>query len=98
MTKHCRSGVFVAGLAVEALTEARCAEKPHRPFPDHQRLPETGAVELTLATALFGLRRVPEARRQSAAAHGACLASFGPGHRRTVEARTPLERIVGARP
>ncbi|NEC80552.1 tetratricopeptide repeat protein, partial [Streptomyces sp. SID7958] len=30
---------------------------------------------------------------RAAAAHDACLASFGPDHRRTVEARTLLEQI-----
>ncbi|MFE5256564.1 tetratricopeptide repeat protein [Streptomyces coelicoflavus] len=82
----------------DALAEARGAEKLHRSLPDHQRLPETGAVELAFATALFGLRRVPEALRQAAVAHDACLTSFGPDHRRTVEARTLLERIDGTRP
>ncbi|MFD4344774.1 tetratricopeptide repeat protein [Streptomyces coelicoflavus] len=82
----------------DALAEARGAEKLHRSLPDHQRLPQTGAVELAFATVLFGLRRVPEARRRAAVAHDACLASFGPDHRRTVEARTLLERIDGTRP
>ncbi|GAA3085412.1 hypothetical protein GCM10010449_06430 [Streptomyces rectiviolaceus] len=35
----------------------------------------------------MGLRRDPEARLQAAAAHSACLASFGPDHYRTVEAQ-----------
>jgi tetratricopeptide (TPR) repeat protein len=33
----------------DALTEARGAEKLYRSLPDHQRLPETGAVELAFA-------------------------------------------------
>ncbi|MFI7407416.1 tetratricopeptide repeat protein [Streptomyces sp. NPDC049627] len=82
----------------DALTEARAADKLYRALPDYQRHPDTGAVELAFATALFGLRRVPDARRQAAAAHDACLASFGPDHRRTVEARTLLETIDGTRP
>ncbi|MFC7827606.1 tetratricopeptide repeat protein [Streptomyces sp. NPDC057362] len=82
----------------EALTEARGAEELYRSFPDHQRLPDTGAVELAFATALFGLGRVPDARRRAAVAHEACLASFGPDHRRTVEARTLLEHIDDIRP
>ncbi|MEV5311141.1 tetratricopeptide repeat protein [Streptomyces sp. NPDC052610] len=79
----------------QALTEAQGADKLYRALPDHQRHPDKGAVELAFATALLGLRRVPEARRQAAAAHDACLASFGPDHRRTVEARTLLEQIDG---
>ncbi|MFI1212572.1 tetratricopeptide repeat protein [Streptomyces sp. NPDC020802] len=82
----------------EALIEAQGADKLYRALPDHQRHPDTGAVELAFATALLGLRRAPDARRRAAAAHDACLASFGPDHRRTVEARTLLEHIDGTRP
>lgn len=82
----------------EALIEAQGADKLYRALPDHQRHPDTGAVELSVATALLGLRRAPDARRQAAAAHDACLASFGPDHSRTVEARTLLKHIDGTRP
>ncbi|MFF3791790.1 tetratricopeptide repeat protein [Streptomyces sp. NPDC001981] len=82
----------------EALAEAQGADKLYRGLPEDQRHPDTGAVELAFATALSGLRRDPEARRQAAAAHDACLASFGPDHYRTVEAQTLLDRIDGARP
>ncbi|MFJ9665025.1 tetratricopeptide repeat protein [Streptomyces sp. NPDC101219] len=79
----------------DALTEARTADKLYRGLPGHQRLPDTGAVDLAFANALSGLGRAPEARQRAAAAHDACLASFGPDHRRTVEARTLLEKIDG---
>lgn len=82
----------------EALTEARRSGKLYRSLPEHQRAPDVGAVELVSATALLGLLRTPDARRQATAAHDACLASFGPDHRRTVEARTLLERIDDTRP
>ncbi|MFE5894754.1 hypothetical protein ACFQ6E_38260 [Streptomyces sp. NPDC056462] len=82
----------------DALTEAKGADKLYRALPEYQRHPDTGAVELAFANALLGLRRAPDARRQAAAAHHACLASFGPDHRRTVEARTLLEHIDGTRP
>ncbi|WP_328867037.1 tetratricopeptide repeat protein [Streptomyces sp. NBC_00304] len=82
----------------EALTEARRADKLYRSLPEHQRHPDVGGVELAFATALLGLGRAADARRQAAAAHDACLASFGPDHRRTVEARTLLERIDDTRP
>ncbi|MEU7717002.1 tetratricopeptide repeat protein [Streptomyces tibetensis] len=82
----------------DALTEAQGADKLYRALPEYQRRPDAGAVELASATALFGLRRVPDARRRAAAAHDVCLASFGPDHRRTVEARTLLEHIDGTRP
>jgi tetratricopeptide (TPR) repeat protein len=82
----------------EALTEARGAEQLYRALPDHQRHPDTGAVELAVATALFGLGRADEAHREAAAAHDACLASYGPAHRRTAEARTLLEQIDATRP
>ncbi|WP_223189463.1 tetratricopeptide repeat protein [Streptomyces sp. TRM68416] len=79
----------------DALTEAQGADELYRALPEHQRRPDTGAVEVALATALLGLGRTPDARRRAAAAHDACLASFGPRHRRTAEARTLLERIDG---
>ncbi|MER6346497.1 tetratricopeptide repeat protein [Streptomyces sp. NPDC001595] len=82
----------------EALAEAQGADKLHRALPEDQRRPETGAVELASATALWGLGRAPDACRQASAAHDACLASFGPDHRRTVEARALLEHIDGTRP
>ncbi len=82
----------------DALTEAQSANELHGALPEDQRLPETGAVELAFATALLGLGRAPEARRRAAAAHEACLATFGQDHRRTVEARTLLEQIDGTRP
>ncbi|GGP85161.1 hypothetical protein GCM10010266_04220 [Streptomyces griseomycini] len=36
-----------------------------------------------------------EARARAVSAHDACLAAFGPDHRRTVEARALLDRIDG---
>lgn len=86
----------------DALTEAQGAEKLYRALPEYQRHPDAGAVELAfgnaLCNALLGLRRAPDARRQAASAHDACLASFGPDHHRTVEARKLLEHIDGTRP
>ncbi|KAB8167119.1 tetratricopeptide repeat protein [Streptomyces sp. 3MP-14] len=79
----------------EALAEAEIAEELYRALPDAQRRPDTGAVELALAHALLGLGHASDARRRAGAAHDACLASFGPDHRRTVEARTLLARIDG---
>ncbi|MCX4454767.1 tetratricopeptide repeat protein [Streptomyces sp. NBC_01340] len=80
----------------EALAEAERAEELHLSLPEEHRRPGTGAVELAVATALLGLHRDTEARLQAAAAHDACLASFGPDHYRTVEARDLLDRIDGA--
>ncbi|MCL8011370.1 tetratricopeptide repeat protein [Streptomyces sp. AS02] len=80
----------------EALAEAGRADELRRTLPAEQCRPETGAVELAVATALMGLGRGSEARLRAAAAHDACLASFGPDHRRTVEARALLDRIDGA--
>ncbi|MFE7017238.1 hypothetical protein ACFVAQ_43345 [Streptomyces sp. NPDC057651] len=87
----------------EALAEAQGADELYRGLSElyrglseGQRHPDTGAVELAFATALSGLRRDPEARVLAAAAHDACLASFGPDHQRTVEAQTLLDRIDGA--
>ncbi|MEU3947905.1 tetratricopeptide repeat protein [Streptomyces sp. NPDC029526] len=79
----------------DALAEARTADTLYRALPAHQRLPDTGAVELVVANALLGMGRADDARRRAAAAHAACLSSFGPDHRRTVEARALLERIDG---
>ncbi|MFG2520627.1 tetratricopeptide repeat protein [Streptomyces sp. NPDC048527] len=79
----------------EALAEAERAEELRRSLPEEQRRPEAGAIELAVANALLGLRRDTEARPQAAAAHDACLASFGPDHRRTIEARDLLDRIDG---
>lgn len=82
----------------EALTEARRADKQYRALLERQRHSERGAVEMVFAHALLGLNRVPEARRRAVAAHDVCLASFGPDHRRTVEARALLDLMDGARP
>ncbi|MFD7408410.1 tetratricopeptide repeat protein [Streptomyces sp. NPDC059866] len=79
----------------EALAEAERANELRRSLPAEHHRPETGAIELAVATALLGLRRGTEARLQAAAAHDACLASFGPDHRRTIEARALLDRIDG---
>ncbi|MGB8941085.1 MAG: tetratricopeptide repeat protein [Streptomyces sp.] len=80
----------------EALAEAQEAGQLFHALPEEQRHPDAGAVELVVATALAGLRRDLEARHKAAAAHHACLSSFGPEHYRTVEARTLLDRIDGA--
>ncbi|MEU3739914.1 hypothetical protein AB0E78_22905 [Streptomyces sp. NPDC032198] len=80
----------------EALAQAEQAEEVRRGLPQEQSRPEAGAVELAVGTALLGLRRGNEACLSAAAAHDVCLASFGPGHRRTVEARTLLDLIDGA--
>ncbi len=82
----------------DALTEAQDADRVYRALPESQRHPDVGAVELVVATALWGSGRALDARRQAVAAHDACLASFGPDHRRTAEARTLLERVDGIRP
>ncbi|GAB7108483.1 hypothetical protein JCM4814A_67970 [Streptomyces phaeofaciens JCM 4814] len=80
----------------EALAEAERAGELRRALPEDDCRPETGAVELAVATALLGLHRATEARRRATAAHDACMASFGPDHRRTVEARALLDRIDAA--
>ncbi|MEV8319802.1 hypothetical protein AB0Q95_37155 [Streptomyces sp. NPDC059900] len=49
-----------------------------------------------MANALLGLHRSFEARHEATAARDACLATFGPEHRRTLEARALLDRIDGA--
>ncbi|WP_327411784.1 tetratricopeptide repeat protein [Streptomyces sp. NBC_01233] len=79
-----------------ALTEAERAEELRRSLPEEECRSETGAVELAMATALLGLGRGGAARTRAAAAHDACLAAFGPDHRRTAEARALLDRIDGA--
>lgn len=80
----------------DALAEAERADELRRSLPPEQCRAETGAVELAAATALLGLGRGTEARPVAAAAHDACLATFGPDHRRTTEARALLGRIDGA--
>ncbi|MDW4911052.1 hypothetical protein RB628_38505 [Streptomyces sp. ADMS] len=80
----------------ETLAEAERAEDPRSNLPEEQLRPETGAVDLALATALLVLGRGTEARTRAVAAHDACLAAFGPDHRRTSEARAPLERVDSA--
>ncbi|MGC4945402.1 tetratricopeptide repeat protein [Streptomyces sp. DT224] len=77
----------------EALAESATADAFHRALPEGQRGPEAGAVDLVAATALLGLGRVAEARTRASAAHDTCLTSFGPDHRRTVEARELLDRF-----
>ncbi|MFI1093725.1 tetratricopeptide repeat protein [Streptomyces sp. NPDC020917] len=80
----------------EALAEAEGADELRRHVPEDEYRPQGGAVDLVMATALFGLGRSSEARSRATAAHDACLAAVGPDHRRTVEARTLLDRIDGA--
>ncbi|GAA3776344.1 hypothetical protein [Streptomyces chiangmaiensis] len=80
----------------EALAEAERADELRHSLSEEQRRPENGAVELAVVTALLGLGRSTEALTQAAAAHGTCLATFGPAHRRTAEARELLDRIDGA--
>ncbi|MFE2554301.1 tetratricopeptide repeat protein [Streptomyces sp. NPDC059355] len=80
----------------EALAEAERADELHGRLPAEQRRAETGAVELALAGALLGLGRGAGARARAVSAHDACLAAFGPDHRRTVEARALLDRIDSA--
>ncbi|MFJ8886099.1 tetratricopeptide repeat protein [Streptomyces sp. NPDC102402] len=80
----------------EALAEAAGAEQLRSGFPPEWRGQEAGSVELVTADALRGLGRDAEARVRAATAHDACLASFGPDHRRTIEARSFLDRLDGA--
>jgi tetratricopeptide (TPR) repeat protein len=80
----------------EALAEAEHADELRRSLPEQECRPETGAVELALATALLGLGRSTEARTLAATAHHGCLAAFGPDHRRTAEALALFERIDGS--
>lgn len=79
----------------EALAEAESADSLSRRLPEEQRRPETGAVELAMARALLGLGRGNEAHSKAAIAHDACVATFGPEHYRTVEARDLLDRVDG---
>lgn len=80
----------------EALAEAESADELSRRLPEEQRRPETGALELAMARALLGLGRGTEAHSHAAIAHDACVATLGPEHYRTVEARDLLDRIDGA--
>ncbi|MFI9808663.1 tetratricopeptide repeat protein [Streptomyces sp. NPDC052301] len=80
----------------EALAEAERAGGLYRTLPDEDHRAENGAVELATATALLGLGRAAEARARASAAHDACRAAFGPDHRRTVEARSLLDRMRDA--
>jgi tetratricopeptide (TPR) repeat protein len=79
----------------EALAEADQADELRRGLSEEERRPETGAIELAVATALLGLGRCNEAHFWASAAQDACLAAFGPDHRRTAEARELLDRIDG---
>ncbi|WEO93622.1 tetratricopeptide repeat protein [Streptomyces sp. FXJ1.172] len=79
----------------EALAEAERIAALARDLPEEATRPETGAVELVVATAELGLGRAAEARARAAAAHDACRAVLGPDHRRTAEARSLLDRIDG---
>jgi tetratricopeptide (TPR) repeat protein len=80
----------------DALAEAERAGALRRGLPEEEHRPETGAVELAVATALLGLGRTGEARLQAATAYDACLAAFGPAHRRTEEAQALLDTIDAA--
>lgn len=80
----------------EALAEAERAAALRSHLPEGQQHPETGAVELAIASALLGLGRGTEARARTATAHDACLTAFGPDHHRTAEALALIERIDGA--
>ncbi|MFG2985996.1 tetratricopeptide repeat protein [Streptomyces sp. NPDC048258] len=79
-----------------ALAEAEGADELRRSLPEEECRSETGAVELAVANALLGLGRGSEARPRAAAARDACLAAFGPDHRRTAEARALLDSIDAA--
>ncbi|GAA2970856.1 hypothetical protein JCM13580A_07770 [Streptomyces drozdowiczii] len=80
----------------EALAEAERADELRGALPEAHRRPEAGAVHVMAATALLELGRLTEARTRADAGHTACLASFGPDHHRTVEARELLARIDAA--
>ncbi|NEC69050.1 tetratricopeptide repeat protein [Streptomyces sp. SID9727] len=77
----------------EALAEAERAEELRRALPEKHRLPQAGVVHVIAATALLELGRVTEARARAGAGHAACLASHGPEHHSTVEARELLARF-----
>ncbi|MFI6035051.1 tetratricopeptide repeat protein [Streptomyces sp. NPDC051315] len=89
-------GLSGQGRHEEALAEAERADEVRRGLPEEQHRPETGAVEPAVATALLGLGRDADARGRVTAAHAACLAAFGPDHRRTAEARELLGRVDGS--
>lgn len=80
----------------EALAEAAHADELRRTVSEELQRPETGALEVVQAAALFGLGHGSEARARAAAAHEACLAAFGPDHHRTAEARALLARMDSA--
>ncbi|MEV6028030.1 hypothetical protein [Streptomyces sp. NPDC052036] len=82
-TNQCRS-----------LAEAERADVLRRSLPEEQSRPEAGAVESAMATDLLGLGRGSEARTRAAVTHDACLAAFGPNHRRIAEARELLDCII----
>ncbi|UWE10672.1 tetratricopeptide repeat protein [Actinacidiphila bryophytorum] len=80
----------------EALTEAERTAALRSSLSRELQLPEAGAVELAMGSALLGLGRGPEARACASTAHDACLTTFGPDHHRTAEALALIERIDGA--
>jgi tetratricopeptide (TPR) repeat protein len=80
----------------EALAEAERSAVVQSDLYEKPRHPETGAVELAMASALLGLNRATEARACASTAHEACLATFGPDHYRTAQAREFIEGIDGA--
>ncbi|WP_442803411.1 tetratricopeptide repeat protein [Streptomyces pseudogriseolus] len=80
----------------EALAELKPIEMAHRAAAAPQRHQEAGAVDLAVATALFGLGRRDEARIRATAGHDACRAVLGPDHSRTAEARELIGRIDAA--
>ncbi|OKJ74834.1 tetratricopeptide repeat protein [Streptomyces sp. CB02460] len=77
----------------EALAEAATADELHRVLTDGQRVTDDGALHLVTGTALLGLGRAAEARTRADAALAACLATVGPDHHRTAEARELLARF-----
>jgi tetratricopeptide (TPR) repeat protein len=80
----------------EALAEVERTAALHSSRSGELQHPETGAVELAMASALLGLGRNTEARACASTAHDACLITFGSDHYRTAEATELLERIDGA--
>lgn len=80
----------------EALTEAERTAGLRSGLPRELQLPEVGAMELAMGSALLGLGRDAEARACASTAHDACLTIFGPDHYRTAEARALIGRIDGA--
>lgn len=79
-----------------ALAEAERAEAQRHILSEAERRTEIGAVEVVLAAALRGLGRESEARDVATAAYDACLAAFGPAHRRTVECRELVGGVEAA--